>query len=439
MGVVNNKHKTKIKYLSLIITAITIISSLYIISNSDANATNSYSINNISVNATESNITFTGNVGSDFNGHLIYNNINSSAWGPENNISKLYLSYNSSYLFIGIQEIISDNGLLVALSNDTGSNDGTNNMTNLNTWARSIIFSSTINEFSAVWFNGNDNTQISGNNSYIVTSKVSDSNISPFATQIKSIWDLNSSNDSVEIAIPLSDVYANDSGIKTIGIAALVIGGSSSWVGTAVPYNQNGPYSKGSTYFMVNNEIKVNNIKYFPRASNENPYYGNIIFTGNVSNDFAGHLIYYNFNASKWGGTNNISDLYFAYNSTNLFFGFREDILGNSLFLALSNNTGSIFGTYNFTMMNVWSRNITFVNPVNYFSAVYFSGSGQPQGNNSYIINSNLNESNTSPQAVPIKSEWDFNSANMTAELSIPLNQILSTGVTSLNLSMATL
>ena len=83
--------------------------------------------------------------------------------------------------------------------------------------------------------------------------------------------------------------------------------------------------------------------------------------------------------------------------------------------------------------------NITFINPVNYFSAVYFSGSRQPQGNNSYIINSKLNESNTSPQAVPIKSEWDFNSANMTAELSIPLNEILSKGVTSLNLSMAAL
>ena len=439
MRVVNKKHKSKMKYLSLLIATVTILSSFYMISAHAANPTVSPASDNLLVKATEANITFTGNVTNDFNGHLIYTNNNGSAWGSGNNISKLYLTYNSTYLFVGVQEVISGNGLLVAISNETNSNLGTTNMTNLNTWARSIIFNSPINEFSALWFNGNNNKDISGNSSYSVTSEIVASNKSPSATPIQSIWDISSSNNSTEIAIPLSDIYANNTRNESLGIAALVIGGSSSWVGTAVPYNQVGPYSKGSTYFVVSNEIQVKNIKYNPKLPKMNPNYGNIVFSGNVTKDFEGHLLYYNHNASKWGNTNNISDLYFAYNSTTLFFGFKEDIQGNSLLLVLSNNTDSGFGTYNLSLLNAWNRNITFTNPVNYFSAVYFSGSGQPNGNDSYIIDSKLTQSNTSPQATVINSNWDFNSMNMTTELSIPINRILTPGTTSLNLSMAAL
>lgn len=165
----------------------------------------------------------------------------------------------------------------------------------------------------------------------------------------------------------------------------------------------------------------------------------NITFTGNVTNDFAGHMIYLNYNSSKWGSSNNISALYFAYNSTMLFFGFKEDILGNSLLLVISNNTGSEYGTYNFTNLNAWNRNINFIYPVNYFSAVYFNGSGVPIANNSFIISSKLIDSNTSPQATLIHSTWAFNSTNYTTELAIPLNQILTAGTHSINLSVAAL
>ncbi len=438
MGVVNRKWMSKVKYLTLAVAIITIISSFYFIAGSSA-----YPVpggnSSISVNASESNITFTGNVESDFNGHLIYTNNNASAWGPGNNISKLYLSYNSSYLFIGIQEVISNNGLLVAISNETNSTMGSTNMTNLNTWSRNILFNSPVNEFSAVWFGGNDNTQVSGNNSFVVTSEVSNSNVSPYAVPISSTWFLSSANNSTEIAIPLSSIYANNTGNETLGIVALVIGGTSSWVGTAVPYNQIGPYSKGSTYFVTSSEIIVKNIKYYPKSNEINHYYGNILFSGNVSNDFSGHLLYYNYNTSKWGSTNNILDLYFAYNSTELFFGFKENILGNSLLLVLSNNTYSGYGTYNFTDLNAWNRNITFTNPVNYFSAVYFNGSGQPSGNNSYMINSKIDLSNSSPLATVIKSGWKFSYSNLTTEISIPVNQILAPGEVSLNLSLAAL
>ncbi len=436
MRVVNNIKKSNIKYISLSIAVLMIISSLYMFSGS-ASGLISNQNSKLQINVTESNITFTGNVSVDFSGHLIYVNNNATAWGSGNNLSKLYVSYNSTYLFIGIQEIISGNGLLVAISNETNSYQGTYNMTNLNTWSRNIVFTSPINVFSAIWFGGNDNTQISGNNSYVVTSKTSDSNTSPYAVPISSVWNIGASNDSTEIAIPLSDIYANNTGNESLGISVLLIGGSSSWVGTAMPYNQAGPYSKGNTYFVVNNEISIKDIKYNHIPTKINEYYGNIVFTGNVSNDFAGHLIYYNYNTSKWGSSNNISDLYFAYNSTELFFGFKEYILGNSLLLVISNNTNSGYGTYNFSKLNAWSRNLTFVKPVNYFSAVYFTGSDQPTGNNSYVINSRLNLSNTSPQATLIKSEWKFSSSNETTELSIPINQILSPGTTSLNISIA--
>lgn len=439
MRVVNKTHKLKIKALSIILAAITLISSFYAIS-SATGAVTPQSANPVpAIGATEANVSFTGNVAKDFAGHLIYVNDNASSWGSGNNISALYVSFNSSYLFVGVQETISDNGLMVVISNETNSSQGTTNITNLNAWQRSIVFSSPINEFSAVWYGGSGNTQASGNSSYQITSKITASNSTPYAVQIRSLWDISSIYNSTEIAIPLQSIFSNNSGTESIGIAALLIGGSSSWVGTAIPYDQTGPYSKGSTYFVVSEELKINNITYNQKTPTVGKYYGNIQFTGNVSNDFSGHLIYYNYNSSKWGNTNNISDMYFAYNSTTLFFGFKEDILGNSLLLAMSNNTNSGLGTYNFSSLNTWSRNISFVDPVNYFSAVYFSGSGQTSGNNSFIINSKQSDSNTASQATIVRSTWDFNVSNLTTEISIPVNQILSPGTSSLNLSVAAL
>ncbi|MCL4480297.1 MAG: thermopsin, partial [Candidatus Thermoplasmatota archaeon] len=72
---------------------------------------NTYSQTNYKVNfeqktaATEASIHFTGNVTSDFAGHLVYHQTGATGYGSSNNLTNFYLSYNATDLFIGLQEI----------------------------------------------------------------------------------------------------------------------------------------------------------------------------------------------------------------------------------------------------------------------------------------------------------------------------------------------
>ena len=99
---------------------------------------------------------------------------------------------------------------------------------------------------------------------------------------------------------------------------------------------------------------------------------GNITFTGNTQADFAGHIVYRNYMASPWGKNNNISSFYVSFNATYLFLGVSENISDNALYIFMSNNTGSDYGTYEISNLNVWARDIKFTEPLNYFRKFLF-------------------------------------------------------------------
>ena len=386
-------------------------------------------------------IKFTGNVEKDFAGELLYYNYNSTYWGSGNNLTAMYFAYNSSYIFIGISEVISGNGLLIAISNNTGSGYGTYNLSTLRTqpassWQRNITFTRPVNVLSFVQFSGNDNQGVTGNYTFIINSSAELSNSSSTGYEISSTWMFNSTLNSTELAIPIRDIFGSYVGNLNLSIGALIIGGSSSWVGTGIPYNQQGPYSKGNTYFVMNQMITVPVYVQF-----RNQYYGNIVFTGNVSKDFASHLVYYNKNSTYWGSGNNLSAMYLAYNNSYLFLGFKEIISGNWLMIAISNNSGSQYGTYNLSMLSQFSRSIVFTKPVNYISVVDFSGNKNTgiSSNMTFEITSKLSDSNTSVSAIQIKSIWMFSSANNSTELAIPMSELDPSGSLNVNLSISAL
>ncbi len=384
------------------------------------------------VNVISGNITFTGNVSNNFNGHLIATNTNKSPWGAENNISQLYVSFNNSYLFLGVNALVENNGIIIFLSNNTGSNLGTFNMTKSSAWNRNITFTSPINYFTAVWFSGTNeaNTDPSGPNAYLVSSPLSDSNTSTEAVPISNNFDYGPSG--IEFSIPWSGLFPyGHIGNLVMSISTFIIGSSGPWVGIGIPYAQEGVYSNGSqSEFIVNNTIQLNfgvvNVNHLTVPVK----YGNISFTGNVVNDFQGHLISTNTHASPWGPDNNISQLYVSYNNTYLFLGIKATVDGNGLIIFLENNTGSGFGTFNMMNLNVWSRAIDFTSPMNYFAAVWFPQLNSNQtGESAYLINTPLSSSDTSPYAVPIPNYYVFGGSNDSTEIRIPWSGMFPNGI----------
>ncbi|WP_075056560.1 hypothetical protein [Thermogymnomonas acidicola] len=213
------------------------------------------------INVSEANITFTGNVTNDFSGHQIYENTHATPWGgPDNNLTALYVSFNSTYLFIGVKEIIDGNSLMVFLSNDTNTQYGTYNMTNLNTWNRAISFTSPVNYFAAVYFGG-PNSDPSGEDAFMVNSPLSASNTSPSAVSIQNYFVFGGSNNTVEIRIPWQALFPYGySGTLHMNISAFIVGGSGAWVGIGMPYSQVGKYNDGNSIseFVVNDTIGLN-------------------------------------------------------------------------------------------------------------------------------------------------------------------------------------
>ncbi|MCY0851974.1 MAG: hypothetical protein OWQ34_04475 [Thermoplasma acidophilum] len=208
------------------------------------------------IQVTQGSISFTGNVKADFSGHLIYRNTEPSLWGSNNNISSFYVSFNATDLFLGIEENISSNALYVFISNGTDSPYGTYEISNLNVWARNIKFSSPINYFSAAYFGG-DNTGITGYGTYLINTSLA--NPSPNANLIPSTFRFNSSANTTEIAIPWTSLFPDGyTGQLIMNFSLFVVGGEGSWVGTGIPYHQQGIYSDGSQpFFMVNNTLSL--------------------------------------------------------------------------------------------------------------------------------------------------------------------------------------
>ena len=124
------------------------------------------------------NVTFTGNLSTDFGGGPFSVNENTSSWGSGNNLSVFYAAYNGSELFLGFQEVITGNSLMVFVGNAAGGSLGTYNYSGLNAWGRSLTFTSPVTDLAAVYF-GAKNGNLSGYGTYQILPPPSDSNASP--------------------------------------------------------------------------------------------------------------------------------------------------------------------------------------------------------------------------------------------------------------------
>lgn len=236
------------KDISLLIALIMVLSVLFATGSTFASSPVNSS-QNIALN--RGSIAFTGNVSSDFPAvDLIYSNHNTSAWGSDNNISTFYAAYNSTSLFLGFNAEYTDNGFMIFIGNNTGSGLGTYNITNLNEWNRNIVFRSPINFLFANFAGG-------PSQSYTITSPLSQSNTSPVAKPVSNYayYGIN----SVEVSLPLQEVFGNSTGNMTVSLSAFIVGGSGSWVGTGIPFAQAGKYNDGNTedYFEVSNTLNL--------------------------------------------------------------------------------------------------------------------------------------------------------------------------------------
>lgn len=141
----------------------------------------------------QSNVTFTGDLAADYPSGPLYRNADSSAWGATNNISSFYAAYNSTYLFLGLGEVVTGNSLMIFLGDGGASSQGTYNLTGLNAWGRAITFNSPVLSFAAVYFGGS-NSSLSGYGVFEVTSPTSQGSMWPrrsgFPSPISSLEDL---------------------------------------------------------------------------------------------------------------------------------------------------------------------------------------------------------------------------------------------------------
>ncbi len=203
------------------------------------------------------NLNITGSIKDNFNGYQIGVNNRSSPWGINNNIMGLYLAYNSTDLFIGVDENISGNSLMVFLTNVSDSIYGTYSMDNMNLWNRDINFTRPMSYFAAVYFSGL-NTGPSTPAAFSISSYITSSS-APLATEIQSSFVFSSVNNTTEITIPWSGMFPDGfTGDLSFGISAFVVGGSGPWVAAGIPYYQQGSYNDGNqANFVVNNTIPV--------------------------------------------------------------------------------------------------------------------------------------------------------------------------------------
>ncbi len=259
------------KKLGVIIVSIIMVSTMAIALHSNNPATASAG-NKSSYIANSGNISLTGNVRNNFNGDLIASNNVPSLWGPNNAIKNMYIAYNSSDLFIGLDENISGNSLMVFINNVTDSVYGTTNMNTLNTdtYSRDISFTTPLNYFSGIYFSGVNKNATAV--SYALSTKVG--NTSSVATPINSTFIFSSVNNTTEMAIPWSGMFPDGfHGELNFGISTFVIGSSGPWVGTGMPYNQKGIYDNGiQSSFIINNTIPIHikNINVKPTQSYKN-------------------------------------------------------------------------------------------------------------------------------------------------------------------------
>ena len=111
------KRSVKTKILVIIIAAI-FIGTAFTIIYSVPVGNHGREIKSFAISSSH-NMSITGNVAENFQGYQIGVNNEPSPWGANDVIKGLYLTYNSTDLFIGVDENISGNSLMVFLTNVT--------------------------------------------------------------------------------------------------------------------------------------------------------------------------------------------------------------------------------------------------------------------------------------------------------------------------------
>ena len=211
-----------------------------------------------------SSITFTGNVARDFSGALLYHQTGTSGSGPSNNITNMYVAYNKTDLFIGLQENVSGNSLVLYILNNTNSGYGATNMSTYAPWGlNGMRLSRAANEIFTVYYSSGN---INGTNKMDkITSLTTASPITASPISYNVLF--NPTDNSTELMVPLSEIGpAYNNGTLNISLAAFVIGVSGFYVGTGVPYNQPEKYPNSSpNYFNITNYI--NTMDYVPVSS----------------------------------------------------------------------------------------------------------------------------------------------------------------------------
>ena len=102
--------KNRIIGLVSIIIALLMIVSMFSATFSSTSSSSGFQGFNVTAPITKANVTLTGDVAKDFAGHLVDHNTVRSLWTAGNNISDLYLTYNSTCLFVGLNESIDIQG-----------------------------------------------------------------------------------------------------------------------------------------------------------------------------------------------------------------------------------------------------------------------------------------------------------------------------------------
>jgi len=350
-------------------------------------------------------VKFTGVPSTDFpSDALLYTNW-FTPWGPENNMTGLYGTWDSTNLYLGVSGVvISGNQLLFAVSN--GTSWGTTNLSNLagvpgvNLWDRTIDFTVPMSFLFVV----NATATLSA---YAVTSRpgAAQTNVTAISTSA----DFNSfvytssnpdSAGSLEVNLSFSSVFPSGfPSFANVSLYAGVFGGGGSYVGPTIPSGQSydvtykGPvqltshdlpdgYLLENTFYTLGLDPLGLGVAESGITPNyvENETFHTVSFTGVLSTDFApGELALINTN-TMWGPSNVLNSAYFTWNETTLFLGFNASISSNNLYFFIGNNTGSGLGTYGLNFTNDPSLNHpdNFSQAVNFVGLVQYSGSGVP-------------------------------------------------------------
>ncbi len=183
-------------------------------------------------------VKFTGSVANDFAQPEIIGNNTATPWGVDNTLTNLYMTWNYTHLFIGVNASLAPgNNLLVAISN--GTFFGSINLSNSNVASlqRNITFTEYVNFIY---------TQAGGDtNGYLY--RVIPGQTNSTQTNFTLIGTFPVAADGSEFSINFNTLFPNQTSMAgqfavpisaSVSIAAAVYGGSGPWVGPTIPTGQ---------------------------------------------------------------------------------------------------------------------------------------------------------------------------------------------------------